>query len=176
MELQDFVKKWNEERDSLFEFALALTGNREDAQDLLQETAEKALMHYQRFKEEKRFEEWMFTLMRNSFIHAYSRWAESSQRLRLCEIASRTEDRTVEANPEIAYGLHEIRGLLNDLNGRSRAPFILYMDGYKYEEIASILQIPIGTVKHRIFKARQQVRYWINMVRLEETEPEDVDL
>lgn len=173
MDLQDFIEKWEEEKEPLFKFALALTGNREDAKDLLQETAEKALMHYRRFKGEKRFGEWMFTLMRNSFIQDYGRWTETSRMLRLCEIASRTEDRTLEANPEALYGVREISRLLNELNSRSRTPFILYMDGYKYEEIASMLQIPMGTVKHRIFKARQQIRYWINWVRLEEKESQE---
>ena len=171
MELQDFVRKWDEEKSALFEFALALTGDVDDAKDLFQETAEKAVLNYRRFKTENRFSRWIYTLMRNSFINGYNRCREASAMVRLYEFpAMLAEDRTVEANPETAYGFYEFHKLLNVLHAPSRAVFSLYMEGYKYEEIAEMLQIPLGTVKHRIFKARQQIRIWMNEVNIEKQE------
>lgn len=140
-------------------FALNLTSNDEDAQDLLQETLLKAISNRHRFAEKTNLKAWLYTIMKNIFINNYRRAVKTNT------IVDNTKDlyflnipqQSNSHAPESRYSEREILKKIESLQEEYRIPFNMYFDGYKYKEIADYLDLPIGTVKSRIFLARRQL-------------------
>lgn len=145
---------------NMLNFAYMLTSNRDDAYDLLQDTTLKALDNEDKFAEGTNFKGWVFTIMRNIFINNYRRGArqativDTTENLYLLNIA---QESGVES-PEASYGANEISAAINDLSEDFRIPFSMHVAGYKYNEIADHMQLPLGTVKSRIFFARKKLQ------------------
>ena len=144
-------------QDNMFKFAMILTANRDDAQDLLQETTLTALDNSGKYIDNVNFKGWVLTIMRNIFINNYRRIVRNQT------IIDQTED-LYHLNlsqdsgfdtPEGAFTVKEINKAINSLNDDLKLPFSLYLSGYRYNEIAETLDLPLGTVKSRIFFARQ---------------------
>ena len=141
-------------------FAFKLTADYEDANDLLQETTLKALDNEAKDTEETNFKGWMYTIMRNLFINNYRKT------LRDQTYVDKTDNQfylnsgvDVEADSmEGAYDAKEMRRIVNALPKEYRIPFTMYVAGFKYREIAERLQLPLGTVKSRIFFTRQRLQ------------------
>ncbi len=145
---------------NLLSFAYQLTSNREAAEDLLQDTTLKALDNEEKFVENTNFKGWIFTIMRNIFINNYR------QTVRQATVVDRTED-LYHLNisqdsgldtPDGSYAVQEITEVLNSFSDEFRIPFNMHVAGYKYNEIAEKLDLPLGTVKSRIFFARKRLR------------------
>ena len=145
---------------NLLSFAYQLTSNREEAQDLLQDTTLKALDNEEKYVENVNFKGWIFTIMRNIFINNYR------QTVRQATVVDKTED-LYHLNisqdsglntPEGSFAVKEINQALNAFSDEYRIPFNMYVAGYKYHEIADKLGLPLGTVKSRIFFARKRLR------------------
>ncbi len=98
--------------------------------------------------------------MRNIFINNYR------QTVRKATVIDQTEDLyhlnisqdSGLETPEGSYAVKEISAALNSFNEEYRVPFNMFVAGYKYNEIAEKLNLPLGTVKSRIFFARKQLR------------------
>lgn len=145
------------EKNSLTNFAFSLTRNLDDALDLLQDTYVKAISYRNKFEENTNLRAWLFTIMKNTFINAYHR---NKRGRRIVTLAG---DHANHGTPgHISYGsleskmrakeiIHEIESLEHEY----RLPFALHYVGYKYEEIARQMSLPLGTVKSRIFIARK---------------------
>ncbi|MEG0948083.1 MAG: RNA polymerase sigma factor [Bacteroidales bacterium] len=152
-------------QDRLFSFALSMTENREDAKDLLQETTLRVLDNQDKFVADTNFKAWVFTLMRNIFINNYrklvreQRFVSPSDELYQLNIPADSG----YSSPESVLSIGEMNDAVKHLEEEIRAPFLMHVLGFKYYEIAEKLQIPIGTVKSRIFLARKQL-----MVKLKE--------
>lgn len=147
-------------QEHLLNFAYSLTANRDDAHDLLQETSCRVLDNEEKFAENSNFKGWAFTIMRNIFINNYRRAARSP---RISGIAAEIFplDATVSSvseSPESAVLSRELNEVLDELSDEYRRPFAMHVTGYKYNEIASALGIPLGTVKSRIFNVRKQLQ------------------
>ncbi len=144
----------------MLNFAYMLTSNRDDAYDLLQDTTLKALDNEDKFTEGTNFKGWVFTIMRNIFINNYRRGArqatvvDTTENLYLLNIA---QDSGMET-PEGSYSVSEISDSISDLPEEFRIPFSMHVAGYKYNEIAEHMQLPLGTVKSRIFFARKKLQ------------------
>ncbi|MDE6409805.1 MAG: RNA polymerase sigma factor [Muribaculaceae bacterium] len=145
---------------NLMSFAYQLTSNREQAQDLLQDTTLKALSNEDKYVDNVNFKGWIFTIMRNIFINNYR------QTVRQATVIDKTED-LYHLNisqdsglntPEGSYAVKEISVVLNSFSDDYRIPFNMFVAGYKYNEIADKLDLPLGTVKSRIFFARKRLR------------------
>lgn len=145
---------------NMLSFAYQLTTNREMAEDLLQDTTLKALDNEDKYVDNVNFKGWIFTIMRNIFINNYR------QNVRKSTIIDQTED-LYHLNicqdsglntPEGSYAVKEITAALNDFTEEYRIPFNMFVAGYKYNEIADKLNLPLGTVKSRIFCARKKLR------------------
>lgn len=145
---------------NLLNFACQLTASREEAQDLLQDTTLKALNNEDKYVENVNFKGWIFTIMRNIFINNYR------QQVRQSTVVDKTED-LYHLNisqdsglntPEGSYAVQEISTAINQFTDEYRVPFNMYVEGYKYHEIADKLGLPLGTVKSRIFFARKKLR------------------
>lgn len=145
---------------NLLNFAYKLTSNRDDAYDLLQETTLKVLDNEDKFSENTNFKSWVFTIMRNIFINNYRRTVrasivtDTSEHLHLFSCSHDSQS----ATPENSFGVHEIANEIKTLGDEYRIPFTLLVAGYKYNEIATKLNLNVGTIKSRIFNARKKLQ------------------
>jgi RNA polymerase sigma factor (sigma-70 family) len=139
---------------SLFPFALTLTRNSEEAQDLCQETLLKALKYKDKFKTDTNIKAWVYTIMRNTFFNAHKKQNLTNNLFANSETLDYiTNDSSY--SPEVYYNTNEIESKIESLNETYRIPFMLHTSGYKYHEISEELNLPIGTIKSRIFYARK---------------------
>lgn len=147
-------------QENMMNFALMLTANRDDAQDLLQDTALKVLDNQDKFVDNVNFKGWVLTVMRNIFINNYHKvvrtqtMVDSGVDLYNLDVVN---DSGIDS-PEKAYNIQEITKVINALNDDLKMPFSMFVSGYKYNEIADKLDLPLGTVKSRIFFARQELQ------------------
>ena len=141
-------------------FAYNLTKNPEDAKDLYQETAYRAMINRDKFRAGTNFKAWLFTIMKNIFINNYRRRVKGNSIVdaadNLYYLNSGWDHGTIKAETEIF--MKELNVLIQNLEESLRTPFILHYRGFKYQEIADQLGLPLGTVKSRIFFARKELK------------------
>lgn len=145
---------------NLLNFAFMLTSNRDDAYDLLQDTTLKALDNEDKFAENNNFKGWVFTIMRNIFINNYRRGMRCSTIVDCTEnqyFLNMPGDNSPEA-PEDSIHAGEITEAINSFSDEYRIPFSMHVAGYKYNEIAEKMDLPLGTVKSRIHFARKKLQ------------------
>ena len=147
-------------QSELRRFAMKLTADIEDANDLLQETSLKALDNEDKYTPDTNFKGWMYTIMRNIFINNYRKtvrdqtFVDQTENLFHLNLPQDSGFESTEGN----YDLKEIRKIVHSLPKEYRVPFSMYVSGFKYREIAEKLGLPIGTVKSRIFFTRQRLQ------------------
>lgn len=153
----EFNTRIIQEKSSLKNFALSLTHNSEDAMDLLQETYLKAMTYRDKFEDSTNLKAWLFTIMKNTFINAYRRNTKTKQLIsKGDDIAlNRAFKQNSYDHSESRLNAKEIIRQIEALDDQYKVPFTRYYNGYKYEEIASEMQLPLGTIKSRIFIARK---------------------
>lgn len=147
-------------QSNLLNFAFMLTSNRDDAYDLLQDTTLKALDNEDKYAENTNFKGWVFTIMRNIFINNYRRSVRSATIVDTTDNLyhlNLSQDSGFES-PEATYGANEITDAINEFADEYRIPFSMHVAGYKYNEIAEHMNLPLGTVKSRIFFARKKLQ------------------
>lgn len=147
-------------RPNLLNFAYMLTSNSEDAYDLLQDTTLKALDNEDKFAEGTNFKGWVFTIMRNIFINNYRRASRAATIVDTTDNLyhlNLSQDSGIES-PEDTYSAGEITSAINEFSDEYRIPFSMHVAGYKYDEIADHMNLPLGTVKSRIFTARKKLQ------------------
>ena len=160
MRTADFTQNLLGMQTELHRFALKLTADREEADDLLQETSLKALDNEDKYTPDTNFKGWMYTIMRNIFINNYRRtvrdqtFVDHTDNLFHLSLPQDSGFESTEGN----YDLKEIRKIVHSLPKEYRVPFSMYVSGFKYREIAEKLGLPIGTVKSRIFFTRQRLQ------------------
>ncbi|MDE5957188.1 MAG: RNA polymerase sigma factor [Muribaculaceae bacterium] len=145
---------------NLMSFAMKLTLNKDEAHDLVQDTTLKALNNEDKFAEDTNFKGWMLTIMRNIFINNYRKSARENTMVDtsvdLYHISNATDNS--QSTPDGAHTCNEISALIAQFPADYREPFNMHIAGYKYEEIADKLGMPLGTVKARIFNTRKKLR------------------
>jgi len=147
-------------QSNLLNFAYMLTSNRDDAYDLLQDTTLKALDNREKYVDNTNFKGWVFTIMRNIFINNYRRIARSAtviDQTEDCYHLNLSQDSGLES-PDGSYAAAEITSAINEFPEKYRVPFSMHVAGYKYNEIAEHMHLPLGTVKSRIFFARKKLQ------------------
>ncbi len=152
--------KLMELQSNLLNFAYMLTSNRDDAYDLLQDTTIKVLENEDKFAENVNFKGWVFTIMRNIFINNYRRVVRSATVIDQTEDLyhlNASQDSGIDS-VEGSYSAGEIMAAINSFSDDYRIPFSMHVEGYKYNEIAEKMQLPLGTIKSRIFFARQKLQ------------------
>ncbi len=132
----------------------------EDASDLTQETMSKAFFNHDKFREGTNMKAWLYTIMKNIFINNYRRNAksqithdDSENQYYLNSYAHQTGNQG-----ESKMILKDINTAIDSLSKNLRVPFLMAFQGYKYEEIASFMKVPLGTVKIRIHNARKKLK------------------
>ncbi len=150
--------------DFLKPFAINLTRDTEAANDLYQETLYKALANQEKYHAGTNIRAWLFTIMRNIFINNYRRKAkqktifDNSANDYLLNQKQATVSNTAESNLRVK----EIKKIIQHLPEIFKTPFLLYFEGYKYNEIAEVLHEPLGTIKSRIHFARKLLKEQIS--------------
>lgn len=164
MSTVEFSSEFNSLENILFSFAMKLTKNREDAKDLMQETAMRAYRHRDKFTMGTNFKSWCSTIMRNTFINQYRK-----KKLRrnvnepIESFLFAVENKNVIPNRgEMNIRMKEYKNIFGEIGDIYSIPFLMFYRGYEYKEIAEYLEIPIGTVKSRIFLARKKLKGIIN--------------
>ena len=163
MSQMEFFTEFNRLTALLNSFAYNLTKNSEDAKDLYQETAFRAMTNRDKFNPGTNLKAWLFTIMKNIFINNYRK------KMKANTIMDNTENlyylnsgRTkVDNEAESDILIKELTVLINDLDDSTRVPFLMHYQGFKYQEIADHLSLPLGTVKSRIFFARKDLKMQI---------------
>lgn len=153
----EFGFEVKEQAGPLKNYALHLTQNMEDANDLLQETMLKALNNREKFQADTNLKGWLYTIMKNTFINSYRRmvkrntFTDTTENSFYLNSLFNSEMNTAEATVALGDIQKEIEMLPKDLKNS----FMMNFRGFKYQEIADHYGIPIGTVKTRIHLARQ---------------------
>jgi RNA polymerase sigma factor (sigma-70 family) len=137
--------------ESLRPFAIALTRDYEAANDLCQEALYKAFAHHNKYEQGTSIKAWLYTIMRNIFINDYRR---SVRKKVVLDTFYRSQTQYAPSS-ETGVRLKEIHEAIHQLPSIFRNAFMLYLEGYKYHEIASSLNEPLGTIKSRIHFARK---------------------
>ena len=147
----------------LWQSAFYLTKNEDDASDLTQSVFLKALCNFEKFTDSTNLGGWLYTIMRNLFINQ----CRSADQVRI----SRSDKEYETAPNDLMYGtsesadsrctMQDIEHAIDILNKEYSIPFRMYVSGYKYQEIADKMNIPLGTVKSRIFIARKKAQAYL---------------
>ena len=157
METRIFQNELMALQPSLERFAVSLTGNNDDAKDLVQETFLKALTYQDKYQDDTNLKAWTFTIMKNTFINSYRKMVKHGMVLDGSENQFLINSRPAQLTPESDFSHSEISRKINQLEPEFRIPFQMHTSGYKYKEIADRLDLKIGTVKSRIFFSRQKL-------------------
>lgn len=154
--------------DSMYNFAYRLTYDEDDAKDLVQETYLKAYRFINSFRQGSNAKAWLYRILKNSFINDFRKKSKEPPKVDYQEVESNYNSN--ETDKPISFDLHiesggdtlmgdEVTDALNSLAVPFRTVIILCdMEGYTYEEMAKILDIPIGTVRSRLHRARQLLK------------------
>ena len=153
MSTQEFNSLVLDNSESLRPFAITLTRNHEAAKDLCQETLYKAFAYRDKYRPDTNIRAWLYTIMRNIFINEYRR--KERKKLIFNEI-KHTQDH-FESSSEINVRLKEINQSIYQLPSIFKTACLLYLQGYKYHEIADSLNEPLGTIKSRIHFAKKML-------------------
>lgn len=146
-------------QEEMYQWAYRLTRNYDDAQDLLQSTLLCALKSVGMYTEENNISGWLYTIMRNIFFNT------TRHSGRCCCMEKEDIERMMQLgenalndNAEIAFDMSDIQRAIDTLDRPYKIPMSLYLSGYKYQEIAEKMGIPLGTVKSSIHASRVQLQ------------------
>ncbi|MEM6394826.1 MAG: RNA polymerase sigma factor [Bacteroidota bacterium] len=156
----EFNAQFDQMTGMLQSFAYNLTKNAEDAKDLYQETAFRAMTNRDKFRMGTNLKAWLFTIMKNIFINNYRK------KMKANTIMDNTDNlyylnsgrQTIENDGDGNILIKELRRMIDQLDDSTRIPFLMHYQGFKYQEIADQLDLPLGTVKSRIFFARKDLK------------------
>lgn len=156
----EFTHKIAGMKDTLQLFTRRFTNDRDESLDLVQDTILKALTYRDRFTQDTNLKGWLFTIMRNTFINNYrkNRRAKTSHDTTKDLYYLNVEDTYTFNSPESKFEYEDVWKNVHEIREELLIPFKMHMSGYKYHEIAEHLDIPIGTVKNRIFHARKEIQ------------------
>ncbi len=160
----EFNSQFNNLSTLLHSFAYNLTKNIEDAKDLYQETAFRAMSNKDKFRAGTNLKAWLFTIMKNIFINNYRK------KMKANTIMDSTDNNyyinsgknVIRNQGDSNIMMKELWNMIHNLDEGIQIPFIMHYEGFKYQEIAELMELPLGTVKSRIFFARRELKHVIH--------------
>lgn len=151
--------------DALYSYAVALSHNRTEAEDLVQETYLRAMRAFGQLPPDSQLKGWLFTILRNVWLNQQRRAQGGPQ---FIPVSPEEDDRlpylgSLACNPHFVYvqkaRREQVRAAIAQLPPAHREVIVLRdFEGFSYQEIAGILQCPAGTVMSRLNRAREQLR------------------
>ena len=154
--------------DALYNTALRLTRNPQDAEDLVQETFFKAYRYYDKYQKGTNLKAWLFKILKNTFNNHYRKKQQRPPQSDFATIEDSFEDRISEdvlrkmKNPEEQFLEdvldQDIQAALDALPENYRMAVVLAdLEDFSYKEIAEILEVPVGTVMSRLYRGRKRL-------------------
>lgn len=160
-----FWRQVEENERFIYGVALRYTGHTFDAEDLVQQTLEMAFKRYAQLRKSEHFKRWIFVILRNIHLKNIRRPAavtyqdSSDEQTDYIDILSQTAQRDPSSLYEQKAVSRTVRKALATLSEPYQTVLMLhYMEGYRYREISSILDIPVGTVMSRLSRAKQHLK------------------
>jgi RNA polymerase sigma-70 factor (ECF subfamily) len=147
-------------------FAVTLTRDTDAAKDLFQETLYRAISNKDKYNVGTNIKAWLYTIMRNIFINNYRRRAKQQTIFDSTPnefLLNSSPSVVIPNSAESNLRMKEIQNAIHGLPEMFRKPFVLYFEGYKYHEIAEMLEEPLGTIKSRIHFARKLLKDQIQL-------------
>ncbi len=146
--------------DKLYYYALQLTEDREDAQDLVQETSYKALKNISRLKYDEHKNAWLYTILRNTYINNLRSGHNRNIRANRADQEMQVTSAMLPEydHPDRIFERKELREKIRSLPPIYAKPLKLFLSGYAYREIARMTCAPIGTIKSRIHLAKEKLK------------------
>lgn len=151
--------------NSLYNFALKLTGNTGDAEDLVQETYLRAYKFFHKYKKDTYIKAWLFSILKNTFINIYRKKKKEPEKVDFHSVEQFIDQLTDNNNKpfkqiqdEISKNVFddEVKVAMDSLSEEFRAIILLSdVEGFSYQEIADILKCPMGTVMSRLHRGRK---------------------
>lgn len=162
----DFTQATRLFQSQLYSHALNFTKDEDDAKDLLQETLLKGFRFCHRFDNGTNLKGWLYVIMKNTF---YNSIVKSKRRAEVISDEDLDSPSLILSSTENAgesnFALADIYRALGALRPVYRVAFQRYFEGYKYDEIAEELAIPLGTVKTYIFQARTELKKYLKIYK-----------
>lgn len=162
-----FEREFLPQIDALYTFAYHLTYNEEDANDLVQETYLKAYRFIDKYLEGTNAKAWLFKILKNVFINEYRRKSKRPTKVDFEDIVTYQdeEDSNFSSYQDLREEMFqhmmgdEVTNAINSLPVDFRVVILLCdIEGFTYEEISKIIDIPIGTVRSRLHRARNMLK------------------
>jgi RNA polymerase sigma-70 factor (ECF subfamily) len=160
MKKSEFFTQISSLSKSLKPFAMNMTKSTEDTEDSIQDTMLRAITNFEKFQEGTNLKAWLYTIMKNIFINNYRKKSKFN-------IVRDDSDNgfMINLSTQKTFNLAE-RMILNDeltkvidmVENNLSKPFVMHYEGIKYEEISDRLDLPLGTVKSRIFLAKKKMQ------------------
>lgn len=155
---REFEEKIIEHIDSLYNVALRMTQNRQDAEDLVQEAALRAYRNFNRFKQGTNFKAWIITILRNIFINEYRKRMKEPQMIDFEEVKGFISLPEISGAQEEIFS-EKIESSIDKLPEELRTTLMLfYAERFSYKEMAKIMDVPVGTVMSRLYTVRQVLK------------------
>jgi RNA polymerase sigma-70 factor, ECF subfamily len=162
----DFEREAVPHMDALYNYALKMTGDSDDASDLIQETYLKAFRFFDKFEKGTNCKAWLFRIMKNTYINTYRKNTKEPDKVDYDEVenfyenikASNTDSAHLEKDIYDNLLDDELSGAITSLPEDFRTVVILAdIEGFTYEEIADFIDVPVGTVRSRLHRARKML-------------------
>ncbi len=162
----EFEKEAVPHLDAVYNFALRMTGDEDDADDLVQETYLKAFRFFDKFENGTNCKAWLFRILKNSFINDYRKTTKEPNKVDYDDIQNFYENIKADEVETQHYEEDAFSNLLDDEISKAiselpedfRTVVILSdIEGFTYEEIADFVDIPVGTVRSRLHRARKML-------------------
>lgn len=166
-QLQVFEEELMPQIDALYNFAFHLCYNEDDANDLVQETYMKAFRFISKYIKGTNAKAWLFKILKNAFINQYRKKSKRPTKVDYEDIVSYHDNEEgsfvdfMDLRQEIFQGMmgDEVTNAVNLLPIDFRTVLLLCdVEGFTYEEISKIIDIPIGTVRSRLHRARNMLK------------------
>jgi len=155
---REFEEKILEHIDSLYNLAIRMTQNEQDAEDLVQEASLKAYRHFDKFKPGTNFKAWIMTIARNIYINCYRKKLKEPQKIEFEAVEDFIALTEISGAQEEIFS-ENIKSSIDRLPEELRTTIMLfYAEGFSYKEIAKIMDVPMGTVMSRLYTARQTLK------------------
>jgi RNA polymerase sigma-70 factor, ECF subfamily len=162
----DFEREAVPHMDALYNYALKMTGDSDDASDLIQETYLKAFRFFDKFEKGTNCKAWLFRIMKNTYINTYRKNTKEPDKVDYDDVenfyenikASNTDSAHLEKDIYDNLLDDELSGAITSLPEDFRTVVILAdIEGFTYEEIADFIDVPVGTVRSRLHRARKML-------------------
>lgn len=164
---QIFQEEFMPHLDALYNFAYRLTQNYEDANDLVQDASIKAFRFISSFERGTNAKAWLFRILKNSFINDFRKKSRQPGKVDYNEVESYYNSEGTAANLTMDLRTESVRNKMGDevMNAIKQLPvdfrtviILCDLEGFTYEEMATILDIPVGTVRSRLHRARNALK------------------